>query len=395
VTTSIGIGFSQDIDTKKAAEEAVLTALHQLGSQKSDCAIILSSIHYDAQETLPVINNILKKTKIIGCSTAGIILSDSIKTRGIAVLIISSEDIKFGIGSVSNINTQDMKQSGTILAQNCITDFGRHRRHAFLFFMDGYLRNNYLLLNGIQDIVGNVFPTVGAGSCDDFYFKNNFQIFKNRIYKNAAIGLMIGGETTIGVGGRHGWRPVGKPRIIDHASGNVIKTIDEKRASSLYLEYFGSQIRALKAGHLSQIAILYPLGVVVESGKEYLIRNVVDVMPDGSIVCQGDIPEKSEVHIMLGSKDACKQAAIDAANEAKQNLLGKQAKLIFIIECMTRLKLLGRKAFEEIEEIKSIFGHDVPIIGMYANGEICPFQSKAGITKSHYQNESIIVLAIT
>ena len=61
---------------------------------------------------------------------------------------------------------------------------------------------------------------------------------------------------------------------------------------------------------------------------------------------------------------------------------------------MARLKLLGRIAYQEIKKIRNVFGGDVPIFGMYSNGEICPFQSSHGYKKPHIQNESIVILAI-
>lgn len=205
----------------------------------------------------------------------------------------------------------------------------------------------------------------------------------------------MGGHMSVGVGNHHGWRPLGKPRTIDQAERNIIKTIDGKRAYSIYEEYFGEESHGLRAHQLGQMALLYPLGIFVEGSKGYLLRNAIDIQEDGSIVCQGDIPEGAEVHMMIGNKDSCKQAAQKAAQEAQQNLLGKQPKLVIIIESMARLKLLGRSAYQEILKIREIFGLKVPIIGMYANGEICPLQSTEKFKHPHVQNESIIILAIS
>ncbi|MDO8580249.1 MAG: FIST N-terminal domain-containing protein, partial [Candidatus Omnitrophota bacterium] len=344
---------------------------------------------------LPIINKILNKPRMIGCTTTGIILSESIETRGIAILTIRSDEMKCGIGSVNNINALDVRQAGSILAKNSIADFGQHGRQVFLFFADGLISNNSLLLKGIQEVFGNVFPIVGAGTSDDFHFQETHQLFQNRILTNSATGIILGGHISVGVGGRHGWRPLGKPRIIDSVEGTTIRTINQQRAAGLYEEYFGEETEKLRSDRLGQMAILYPLGIYVEGSREYLLRNAVDIRKDGSIVCQGEVPEGSEVHIMIGNKDSCKQAAWEAALEAKKNLLGKEASLIIVIESMARLKLLGRMAFEEIEKIQYVFGKNVPIIGMYANGEICPFQSVERIKKPHLQNESIVVLAIS
>ena len=199
----------------------------------------------------------------------------------------------------------------------------------------------------------------------------------------------------LGIGARHGWRPLGKPRIISEAQGNIIKSIDNKKASSLYEEYFGKESEILHATKLETMTILYPLGIYVEGSQEYLLKNAVDIRPDGSIVCQGDVEEGSEVHIMIGNKDSCKEAAKEAAEEAQKELGGRSPKLIIVIESMARLKLLGRSAIDEVKRIKGVFGPDIPIIGMYSYGQICPFQSIEQFKRPHIQNESIVVLAIT
>ena len=62
---------------------------------------------------------------------------------------------------------------------------------------------------------------------------------------------------------------------------------------------------------------------------------------------------------------------------------------------MARLKLLGRMAYEEIKSIKNIFGENVPLIGMYTNGEIGPFQTVEKFRKPYLLNESIVILAIS
>jgi hypothetical protein len=394
MATQIGIGFSQSPDAETAAKEAAFDSKTNLNADRIDIALVLSTIHYDPHQTVPVLRTVLHEAKMIGCSTAGIILSKSTEERGIAVLTISSDEMKFGAGVVDGLKTADIRRAGNILARNTLADFGLHGRQVFLFFTDGHLENNSTLLDGIQEILGNVFPILGAGSCDDFRFADTFQIYQDTIVADGSIGLIIGGHATVSIGCRHGWRPLGKPRLIDKAEGNIIQTISGKTASSLYQEYFGEEIENLQLDQFGKMSILYPLGIFIEGSNEYLLRNVVAIRQDGSIVCQGDVPERAEVHIMIGNKESCKQAALEAAEEAKKGLAEKKPKLVLVIESMARLKLLGRMTFEEIENIKHVFGASVPLIGLYANGEICPFQTVEKFKKPYLLNESILVVAI-
>src|SRR3990167_4659709 len=112
INTLIGIGFSQNIDIRLAATEAVEEARRQTRQRHIDLVVIFSTIHYTAEEFLPIIRQLLPDTKVIGCSTAGVITRKNIFLRGIAILAIYSEDISFSCGYVNNINSMDMEQAG-------------------------------------------------------------------------------------------------------------------------------------------------------------------------------------------------------------------------------------------------------------------------------------------
>jgi len=394
MATHIGIGLSQKLDITEAALEAANQAKTITGQSKIDLALVFSTIHYNPSDFLPVLRQSLKDAKIIGCSTAGIISSNSIDIRGISVLLISSDTDQFSVGSINEIGSRDMRRSGNLLARNVISDSGQHKRHAFVYFADGLLSDNSLILNGLQDVFGTVFPIIGAGSSDDFHFKKTYQFCQDKVMTNGAAGLLIGGNLSIGLGSRHGWKPLGKPRFVDKVVGNTIKIIDGKAAASIYDEYFGSQAKNLRGTTLGQMAILYPLGIYISGINQYLLRNAMSIDKYGGILCQGHVPEGSEIHIMISNREACIQAATDASIDAKSSLMGKDAKLIIIIESMARQKLLGRSAFQEVKAIKEIFDYTTPIIGMYSFGEVCPSKTVDSFDKIYLQNETITVLAL-
>ena len=395
MSTKIGIGFSRQRDGQQAAREAALHSKAQLESNRVDFALVLITGHYDPRAALAVINDILRGARVIGSSTIGIILSGSIEPRGIGVLTITSDDMKFGTGAAEHLDGVNTPKAGTELARQCLENFGEHGRQVFLCFVDSRLQNVSPLVQSLQASLGSVFPVIGAGSCHQLRPQDMFQIHRQQVMTNAVSGVVIGGHMGVGVGSRHGWRPLGKPRFITQASGNIIQTIDGRPAYGIYEEFFGDQAGRLRSSHPGQMAILYPLGIFLEESGNYLLRNAVDILQDGGIVCQGNIPPKAQVHVMIGNKDSCKQAARQAAEEARQALRGKDPKLVLVLESMARLKLLGRMAFQEVQKIKEVFGQGVPVIGMYGNGEISPMQSTERFKRPHFQNESIVILAIS
>ena len=394
MTTHIGIGFSQEHNTTNAAREAAIQAKAQTKQQIIHMAIVFSTVHYGPLETLRAIRQTLVGAKILGCSTAGIILSQTIEMRGIAVLAFSSQDIKFGIGSVGDLTSINMRIAGSELAKKTLVDFGQNRRGIFLLIADGLLTDISLILKGVQERLGKVFPIVGAGSSDNFYFKETHQFFQDKVLRNSVTAVLFGGDLRMGLGNRHGFKPLGKPRYITKAEGNTIKTIDNKRASGLYEEYLGLSLGELQSNQFTKTIILYPLGIHLREEKEYLLRTATNILNDGSIVCQGDVPEGSEVHLMIGNKDFCKQAVVDATQEVRDALSGVPPKLVIVFESLSRYRLLGRNAFEEIEVIREILGPAIPIIGMYSYGEIAPLKSFHLMGEAYLQNGTIVILAM-
>ncbi|MBF0478275.1 MAG: FIST C-terminal domain-containing protein [Candidatus Omnitrophica bacterium] len=392
----IGIGFNKDPNIELAARKAAIEARRGLIGKRPSITIVFSTIHYPPEITLPIIRQSFTESKIIGCSTAGIILPHSISTRGLGVLTIHHPELTVGIGQIASIDSyQDISKAGALLAQQTLQDFPSQSRDLFLCFTPGVIENLSLLLMGLRSVFGNVFPVVGAGSCDDFHFRKTFQIFQDEVLLNSAVGLLLGCPgISVSIGSAHGWRPIGKPRIVTKSIGNVIYTIDKKPAASLYEEFFAQKMDDLRNDPIGKMTILYPLGLLSYETGEYLLRNPIDILYDGSILCQGDVAQGSEVHIMIGNKESCKSAFEFAANEALTGLRGKQPQLLLVIESMSRLKLFGHSAHQEHEGFNKIFNSEIPTIGFYSNGEFCPSENGDASKRTHLQNGSVVICAI-
>lgn len=393
MSTYIGIGFSQDLDTAKAAQAAAEQAKYNLRCDQIDFAIVLNTAHYSAEEFVPLIHEHLKRTKLIGSSTAAIILGERIESRGIAVLAIYSEDIRFESGAVDHLNLRDLKTAGNELAKTCMSDYGKEHRKLFLFFTDGLLQELSQCVAGMTEIYGGTFPLIGGASSDDFRFKKTEQYYNNTVLSSGACGVLFGGRVQVATACRHGWRPLGKPRIIDEVEGNIVRTIDHRPAAKIYKEYFDDEAATLKASSLAHLNTHYPLGIPVGKGREYLLRNVLKTLEDDSMVFQDSVPQGKEIHLMLGNKDTCLRAAESAAQEVLGQLQGRTPKLILIFEAMGRYRILGRAAVAEIRRVREILGDSIPFLGMYTFGEIFTYPTTTG-PETLLQNGSMMIVAI-
>ncbi len=391
---SVAIGFSQAQNPQEAAHQASVAIKNKLNSITTDMVIVFTSISYAKKEILDVIYPILKPIRLIGSSCSGIILSEGVFNRGLAILAINSSSITFGIGSV-NLNPKDNpRKTGFELGHKINLDSKTHfQRQAAVVLCDGISQYNNQFMAGVQEILGRSFPLAGTLSCDDFKLQRSYQFYQKQILSNSSIGFLINSMFPVAFSNKHGFKPLGKPRTITSVEGPIIHTIDHRPAVKLYEEYLKDVSKNLKNGFLNSPVTIYPLGVYSENQQQYLLRYPVDILTNGSIVCQTDIPPNTEVHLMISNRDSCKNAATAAAQEIKY-ALGGQAQLLFIFESMGRQRILSHHLFLEIQAIKELLGDSVPIIGMYGFGELCPLGSSTESTDTYLQNGSLSLLAI-
>ncbi|KPK97036.1 MAG: hypothetical protein AMJ95_11315, partial [Omnitrophica WOR_2 bacterium SM23_72] len=210
---------------------------------------------------------------------------------------------------------------------------------------------------------------------------------------DAACGIIWGGKINFGIGVKHGWKALGQPRTVTRATGNTIYEIDGRAAVSVYKDYFDYDIFRLKS-ELKRLTIMYPIGMYLEGEQECLLRNVVSLENDTALVCQGHVPEGSVIRLMIGTKESCLAATQEALDEAKTNLLGRQADFVFVFDSIARYMLLGRQASKELDIIKQGLGKDIPIMGMYSFGEQAPLKAINFQGKVYFHNQSISILGI-
>jgi len=365
-----------------------------LNSSETDLLIVFVSPEYVSQEILELITRSLRPKRLVGSSTGAIILSDGVSAHGIGLVGINSDEMSFGISVMTDINNQDMRRTGFELAKKATSDMQRPQREMFLTFSEGIEKDNTQYIRGIKDVFGGGFPVIGAISSDDFKYKQLNQFFQDQVLQNSTVGVLLGGASSIALGCKHGFKPLGKPRTITQVDGHLIRTIDNKPAVDIYKHFLGAQADQLKNVTLNSHAAMYPLGIYIEEDRQYLLRNIIDILQDGSIVCQGGIPQGAEVHLMISNKDSCHQSAVGAAEAVKNTLGGKQAKLILVFESLARHKILGRSVSGEMMAIREILGAKTPIAGMCSYGEIAPFGSLNNIKNIYLHNESILIVAI-
>src|SRR3989344_5061186 len=361
----VSVGISEGEDSYTVGANAAQDAMAKFGVDSIDLAIVFASSKYDQEKMLAGVRSLTKDAILVGSSTAGEITTEGpAKKPSVAVMLMKSPGIKFYAAVGENIAVGP-RAAGKVAADEVKRIAGEELK-AFIMIPDVLAGNGADTVRGILDSLGEHFPVVGGASGDDFKFEKTYQYLNDRVYSGAVVGLGLVGNFKIGIGVKHGWLPVGSPMKVTKSEGAVLHDLDGKPAINIYRDYFGAEeAKKLQEETLAKLAITYPLGMTVAGSDEMLIRDPITVAEKGSITCAAEIPEGSEIRLMIGSREEAVKVAKVAAERAIEQLDGTPAKAVIIFNCIARNKLFGERSGDEIDAIQEAVGKETPLIGFY------------------------------
>jgi len=387
-----GVGRSNNPDAIKAGAEACRIALDKVGN-KADLIVVFSTVAYDQKKMLAGVRSVSKEVLLVGCSDSGEITGEGPVSKHVAAMALSSDTISFTVG-VGEGTDKDSHKAGVMAAKE-VKKKAEGEISLFTMLLDGLAENGAAAVRGVQEVFGKNFPIIGGSAGDDFLFQKTYEYCNDQVLTNAVVGIGFSGKFSFGAGVRHGWEPIGLPMKVTKAKGGKLIEVNNRPALSIYEDYFGKKAEELIKEPIARMAYTYPLGMSVEGSPELLIRDVVIATKKGEITCAAEIPEGSEIRLMLGDFDKAIQSAKEAAKGALTQLKGVKPKVIFVFDCMARNKLLGARIGEEITAIQEVLGKGVPLIGFYTYGEQAPLGGVLGPgCFSVFHNETIVLMAL-
>ena len=383
---------SNNPDAFRAGQEACAKAMQEI-ENKAELVIVFSSVAYDQKKMLEGVRSVSKDTPLVGCSSSGEITTEGPVSKHVAIMALDSDEIGFILGAGREADKNSF-MAGRMAAQE-IKSKAKERVSLILALTEGLPENGAAIVRGIQEVFGEHFPITGGAAGDDFLFQRTYQYYNGQVLNGAVVAVGFSGKFSFGVGVRHGWEPVGLPMKVTKAQGSKLIELDKRPALSIYEDCFGKEAEELTKEPIARMAYTYPLGMSVEGSSEFLIRDVVVANKKGEITCAAEIPEGSNVRLMLGDRDKAVRAAKEAAKNALSQLKRSNPRAIFVFDCMARNKLLGAKIGEEIAVIQEVLGKRVPLIGFYTYGELAPLGGLLGPQCfSVWHNETLTLMVL-
>jgi hypothetical protein len=371
VATRVGAGFSQLGNPLEAGRQAAEQAMKPLDGKKPDLVVLFSTTGLEPGQVLTGVRAMTGEAPLVGGCSTGVITSQGAFNSGVAVLALSSDEMQVLTDIVQDV-AQDPARAGRALVRQLRARKGgayqlaNELLLALVAFQPGEVMVRVVLSAG--DIGGPLCRLVGGAARDPSGQIERPVFLNGEAYQNAVGAALLLTPRPVGVGVRHGYRPISRPLVVTRSEESVIYELDGAPAFQAYVEQFPDRPE-LALESFGQFAMDYPVGLS-QIGREYIIRDPFAARSDGALECGGPIPAHAVVQIMSGDQETMLQAAREAAAEAMQPLGGRRPLLAFVFSCVSRLEYLGPAAQEEVAVIREVVGSKTPLVGLFSFGEI-------------------------
>lgn len=376
-------GASTDVDARRAGREAAGQARIRPDGR---LVVVFSADSYDLADLLDGVREVTGDIPLIGCSTAGEITADRAGDASVVVMVLGGEG--FRIATAAAEAADGDLRSASARAAECVAQVeGEHQ--VLLLLTDGLAGDQQEVVRGAYRTVGASVPLVGGCAGDGLKMEATYQFHGDRILQNTVVAAAIASESPMGIGVRHGWRPVGDPMLITGADSCVVHTLNDEPALDVYLDLLDApdEVRNDPA-EFTRFAMTHPLGLTRRSGEE--VRFVAGADFDNRyITCIAEVPQGATTWIMHGDDDSVLAATESACRDALIPLDGASPVGLLAFDCIARRGVLGPEGVEREVSLISEVGAGAPVAGFYTYGEIARTHGMNG-----FHNQTLVVLAL-
>jgi hypothetical protein len=151
---------------------------------------------------------------------------------------------------------------------------------------------------------------------------------------------------------------------ITKADGNVVLELSGKPALQAWRN-LGLIPENTPPEAIVKTLVRYELGIQI--GRNYAVRYLAAVNPDGSVAFLTEIPEHTPCRILGASKDQQIEAAESSARQALEGA-GRKPSGALVFDCAVRFVSLGDDFPKAIERVRSVL--QAPFAGFETSGEV-------------------------
>jgi len=334
-------------------------------------------------EVFNSLKEIYPHANIVGCSSSGNILGDSISDSSLVATAISFKD------AIIEVSVEDFSKEDDLyeVSKKLINNLPKENLKHIFILSDGLNMNGSILAKGVNSAVDTTIAITGGLAADGTDFLETWVIANEEAKQNRVVAVGFYGESiTIESSCYSGWNEFGILRKITKSKDNILYEIDGQPALELYKKYLG-----VYAKNLPSSALDFPMSIKENQESEPIIRSVLGVDEKRqALIFAGDVNEGYLARLMRASADGLINGSEIAAQQIKR--VNEKNALGLIVSCVGRRLVLKQLVDEELEVIGETLSSNVQLTGFYSYGELAPFSNEVLTCNLHNQTMTLTVI---
>ncbi len=325
------------------------------------------------QEIINIVKSGIPNIKIIGSTTSGEIIGDSVQNNSTVLSFSVFENTK-----VVTYYTENQEHSYKT-AQNLIRQFSTTSKpKVAISFTDGLNTNGEEYLNAFKDYNKELIVAGGLAG-DNRTFTQTIVFTENKILTNGAvIALLYNDNLTVTTEVNFGWKNLGKKLKVTKVKENIVYEIDNIRAVDIYEKYLGKGV----VEDIPASIVEFPL--IIQRNGVNIARAVVGQQEDKSLFFAGNIHLNDEVTFGYANIESMLKDGKISYNKLSES----SVESIFIYSCMARKIFIGDEINLELKPLNQI----AELSGFFTYGE---FFSDTKINENKLLNQTMTILGLS
>ena len=367
----VGVGHSQDISTADAAEHATLMAMGNAGIAKADLAIVFATINYQTEyeQLHQAVQANSSCDELIGCSGMSVLTSggEFEEEPAIAVMVLRSEQlsaVSFSAkGTESEVGEQIQENIQSAMQDDSL----------LIIFPDIRAVNPAELVKQIGHD-GTALPVVGAAVSGDATGAEMYHWKDAQATEGGATGVLLSGNFNTEIGVAQGCQPIGKPREVTKADGQIIFELDGEPA----LENFKGTLQLLTQEDIRRSGGTVFVGIAMDDTNknptrgDFLIRNLIGINEEhAALAISEEVKTGQLVQFHLRNPAAAAEEIQAIVAQLAEKTREQSPAFGLYFNCLGRGKGLYGVTNHDINIIQDQFP-GLPVIGFFGNSEFAP-----------------------
>lgn len=354
-----------------------------------DCLFLFTTIGHNIPEIIKGIYSVCPSIPLCGCTGSGVITSSGCDEarRSVGLMGIKSNTVKFTPFIVTGLS-KDVEKIGREIG-NKVKSLGLKEEDKKLLILlpDGLFLSSGPFLPAIKNELGYHIDCVGGTAGNDYHISSlTYQFCNNEVHNDSVSGVIVTGDFNYAIEVSHGSKPIGLPKTITKAAGNILYEIDNEPVLEFLKKYWGER----RFSNFGQNLNLFGFGELFQ-GKGYsqdiIIRAILGFEENG-IRLKTPLTEGTRIYMTRRDRDMVKEETQKMVVKLLSSLKKPDESAYFYFDCSGRASHLYGETEPDVNNLLEILG-DKDMIGFFTFGEYAPVGGE-----NYFHNYTGVILGI-